>query len=152
MKKFTIIMVACALFAACQNSGKTSSNGDNAQDSVLNDTAVGADTLVYEGTVPAADGPGIRYTLHIASDSTKGYHLTETYLEAENGKDKSFEYDGQVEAVSKTVDGKSLNGLKLNLGKDNSLYFKQVGDSVLRMVNDEFEEAVSEANYDLKLK
>ncbi len=44
-------------------------------------------------------------------------------------------------------------GLKLSTGKNDvsELYFVSVGDSVLRMVNDELEEAASANSYDLKL-
>lgn len=42
------------------------------------------------------------------------------------------------------------DGLKLNLGEDDDEYFVQLDDSVLRMVNEDLEEAASGLNYDLK--
>ena len=77
-----------------------------------------------------------------------------TYLEAENGKDKAFDYNGVAEVVTKTVGGKEKKAYKFSLGeKEAPAYFMIVDDSTLRAVNDQLEEAVTkDLNYDLKLK
>ena len=151
MKKLMLIVAACAAMVACKQSGKTAENM-NGNDSVTDSVVV--DSMVYEGTLPAADGPGIRYNLALAGDSTNGYHLTMTYLEAENGKDKAFDYNGVAEIVTKTVGGKEKKAYKFSLGeKEAPAYFMIVDDSTLRAVNDQLEEAVTKGlNYDLKLK
>ena len=138
MKKLMLIVAACAAMVACKQSGKTAENM-NGNDSVT-------DSVV--------DGPGIRYSLALAGDSTNGYHLTMTYLEAENGKDKAFDYNGVAEVVTKTVGGKEKKAYKFSLGeKEAPAYFMIVDDSTLRAVNDQLEEAVTkDLNYDLKLK
>lgn len=110
------------------------------------------DTLRYEGVLPAADGPGIRYELAFAQDSTRGFAATVTYLEAENGQDQSYSYTGRPEEVTVQRDGKEVKGIKLPFEKDEALYLLQVNDSTYRVVNDSLEEAATDLNYDLKLK
>lgn len=124
------------------------------------------DDQVYTGVVPAADGPGIRYTLKLDYEDDKNnmegdYDLVETYLEADtvatNGvKDNvSFKSEGDFTVVDQ-------NGKKyLKLVKDakdsnpqaaSDLYFEVSSDSTLTMVNSQLEPAVSDSlNYTLKL-
>ena len=69
MKKLLTLAVAAALVAACNNTGKTASTGAGV-DSLAQDSTLG-DSVRYEGVIPAADGPGIKYNVAIASnDST----------------------------------------------------------------------------------
>lgn len=150
MKRFFIMMATCAMLASCHNTGKNASGNDEG-----NSTETGAtvtDTLTYEGIVPAADGPGIRYTLAMTKDSTKGFHLKATYIEAENGKDKTFEYEGKAENITQADGGGTKNAIKLNLGENDAMYMLQVDDSTMRLVNKDLEESVTNLNYDLKLK
>ncbi|KGI61294.1 hypothetical protein HMPREF3034_01052 [Prevotella sp. DNF00663] len=146
-KTFIMLLAAGALIASCQPKSKTGANSEST-DSV----AAVADTTVFEGTVPAADGPGTRYTVKLANDSTLGFAVVETYLEAENGQDQTNNYTGKAENIEKTVDGKQVKGLKLHLGDANDLYFTQPNDSTLRMVSDELQESATGLNYDLKKK
>lgn len=146
MKKMFLALAACAVLASCQQKGKT------AEPTGTNDS-ITTDSLRFEGVLPAADGPGIRYQLTLADDGSNGFSLVQTYLEAENGKDSTFCYTGIKEDITKTADGKETKGIKLPLGKDGTAeYFIQVNDSTLRMVNEELEEAASELNYDLTRK
>ena len=150
MKKIMILAVACAALAACQPKAKPATN-----EAGTDTTAVAAtDTTHYEGVVPAADGPGIRYELALANDSTDGFVLTETYLAAKDGKDETHTYNGKKEVMKKTVNGKEQTAYKFDLGKDGGVsYFLVVDDSTLRMVNEELEEAATGADkYDLKRK
>lgn len=149
MKKVFVLMAACATMVACQQKGKADAEakaGDTAQ------TEVAADTMHYEGVVAAADGPGIRYEIALAADSTNGFSMKETYLEAENGKEKVSNYSGNAEKIEKDVNGAKKVAYKFATGKDGAVYFLQANDSTLRMVNEELEESVTkELNYDLKL-
>ncbi|MDE7181083.1 MAG: copper resistance protein NlpE [Muribaculaceae bacterium] len=121
---------------------------------------------MYTGVVPAADGPGVRYTLKLDYEDDENnlagdYDLVETYLEADtvavNGiKDNvSFKSEGDFSVVEQ-------NGKKyLKLVKDakdsnpqavSDLYFEVSSDSTLTMVNSELQPAVdSTLNYTLKL-
>lgn len=120
----------------------------------------------YTGILPAADCPGIQYTLKLDYEDDKNnmegdYDLVETYLEADsvassgvkNGK--SFTSEGDFTVVEQ-------NGKKyLKLVKDAkdssadataSLNFEVTNDSTLTMVNAQLEPAVSDSlNYTLKL-
>ncbi|GAB6976908.1 copper resistance protein NlpE N-terminal domain-containing protein [Prevotella falsenii] len=148
MKKVFVLMAVCATMVACQQKGKADAEaktGDTAQVET-------ADTVRYTGEVPAADGPGIRYEIALAADSTNGFYMKETYIEAENGKDAVNNYTGTAEKIEKDVNGTKKVAYKFATGKDGAIYFLQVNDSTLRMVNDQLEESGSkELNYDLKL-
>ncbi|HEY9551604.1 MAG TPA: copper resistance protein NlpE N-terminal domain-containing protein [Prevotella sp.] len=151
MKKLMMIVAACAAMVACNQSGKTATNMDG-NDS-LADSAMNA-SAVYEGTIPAADGPGIRYNLELSGDTANTFHLTETYLAVDNGKDEAKEYDGKAELMTKTVNGEEKKAYKLDLGEgETAQYLLVVNDSTLRLVNDRLEESANkDLNYDLKLK
>ena len=66
---------------------------------VYKNQALGAlQTRTYEGILPAASSPGIRYSLTIQNQEHSGdgtFTLTMTYIEAENGKDAIFNYKGK---------------------------------------------------------
>jgi copper homeostasis protein (lipoprotein) len=47
----------------------------------------------YTGTLPCAGCPGLRLTLALRPDGT--YQLRQTYLEAEQGRDRSFVHQGR---------------------------------------------------------
>jgi hypothetical protein len=152
MKKTFILMAAAvAMLAACngnKNAKTAAAQDSTATASDTNDTTTqaGSDSLVYEGMTPAADCEGIRY--RIAMDAQKkNFTAKEDYMETETQVKNTFYEKGTIAPYTKN--GKK--GLKFSTGKDDALYFVTVGDSTLRMVNAELEEAVS-GNYDLKLK
>ena len=135
MKKVLFILAVGAFALSSCNQKKT--EGAEQVDS----TQVVADRI--------ADGPGTKYVVALTKDTPAHFHVTETLLAAENGKDQVNEYNGVAEEV--TV-GQN-KGLKLTLGEGNALYLKQIDETTYRMVNDQLEEAVSkDLNYDLKLK
>ncbi len=150
MKNALLAIAVIAMMArCCGKSCKPMASTAADSTAVTNDTTkVANDSLVYEGTVPAADCAGIRY--RIAMDAQKkAYSMKEDYMESDTKVKDSFNEKGTVEPYSKN--GKK--GLKLSTGKNGSeLYFVSVGDSVLRMVNDDLEEAASANSYDLKLR
>lgn len=134
--------------------------------SCANGACADLDDLTYTGVLPAADGPGIRYTLKLDYDDDKknlegDYDLVETYLEAD-----STSVNGIKDNVSLKSEGDftvvEQNGKKyLKLVKDvkdsnpnaaSALYFEVASDSTLTMVNAELQPAVSDSlNYTLKL-
>lgn len=104
MKK-TMMMTAVAvmaLTAAC--TGKKTAENAAAQDttSVVDSTTPSLDLAVvagtYEGTLPAADCPGIKTVLTLNTDST--YELKQDYIDRKDGHDEAsgvFEVlDGNV--------------------------------------------------------
>ena len=150
MKKLLMMVAACALIASCDQKGKKAA-GTNPNDSIMAVDTTASDSLKYSGTIPAADGPGIKYTVTLAADSTNGYTLEEVYLEAENGKDAANTYTGKAEMIKKDVKGKAVQAYKLAMDKGSNLYLLVKDDSTLRVVNDKLEEPASQNNYDLKL-
>jgi hypothetical protein len=148
MKRILFLLAVTAMFAACngnKNAKTASAQASTAIDST-DTSAQNGDSLVYEGMTPAADCEGIRY--RIAMDAQKkNFTAKEDYMETETQVKNTFYEKGTIAPYEKN--GKK--GLKFSTGKDDALYFVTVGDSTLRMVNDELEEAVS-GNYDLKLK
>ena len=155
MKKFFLLAVAAVALpglASCSK-GDCKSNCDAPKDD-----------MTYTGVVPAADGPGVRYTLTVDydHDGLKGdYDLVETYLEADttsvNGiKDNvSFKSEGDFTVTEK--DGKKY--LKLvkdakdsNANASDALFFEVGADNAtLTMVNSDLEAAVMPELYTLTL-
>ena len=153
MKKVIMLAAVVAALVSCQ------SKGTKAEEAAADSLAVVMEptmeeTQVYEGVLPAADGPGIRYVLTLntlanAADTT--YTLDVTYLDAEGpGKNKSFTSKGKKEVIQKDVDNKKKTAIKLTPNDgDTPVYFVVVNDTTLRLVNDSLQEAVSDLNYDI---
>lgn len=138
MKKTAIFSLALLALTACSGNKQQAQNAD----------AAASDSTVYEGRIPAADCFGIDYRLALATDSTKGFALDETYMKDSLTADTAYHYQGM--AADTTVNGSRFYVLKG--GEDDTFRFKVVDDSTLRLVNNDFEEAASGLNYDLKLK
>lgn len=104
----------------------------------------------YEGVLPAADCPGVIYSLTLNADiegSDTLFMLKQTYLEAgENGGNISFELQG----VQRMREGKYIQ-LYPNNG-EQQMNFYQVDDNTIRYVNADFQPIANGLNYDLKRK
>lgn len=93
---------------------------------------------VYEGVIPCADCEGIRVTLRLDPDST--FLAENTYLEAENGQDRSFYEPGRWE----------ISGDKITLrGGEEEKFYRLVDGQRLQMLDSEGQEIRSAANYTL---
>ena len=151
MKKLFMMVAACAVIASCNQTGKNA-KVENPQDSVMSvDTTAAAAGVTYSGTIPAADGPGIKYTVTLSGDSAKTFKMEEVYLQAKDGKDDVKTYTGAVENMKKDVERKAVTAYKLPMDKDNALYLLVKDDATLSVVNDQLEEAASGNDYTLKL-
>ena len=154
MKKVMMIAAIAAALVSCQSKG-TQNNDSTVDEGVL--TVAGNDSsavAVYEGILPAADGPGIQYVLSVDSvgpDGESGYTLVTTYLDADGpGKNKSFTTTGKKEMIQKDVNNKKKTAIKLTPDNGEApVYFVVVNDTTLRLVNDSLQEAVSDLNYDI---
>ena len=90
---YLAMATAVALTASCN--GKKTAQADAANDStsVTDTTAAGENVDLaavagtYEGTLPAADCPGIKTVLTINADST--YELKQDYIERKDGHDEA---------------------------------------------------------------
>ena len=85
--------VAVALTTSCNGKKTASADADHDSTSVADTTVAGENVdLVavagtYEGTLPAADCPGIKTVLTINADST--YELKQDYIERKDGHDEA---------------------------------------------------------------
>ena len=153
MKKVIMLAAVVAALASCQSKANKAAEAE--ADSLSIEMApITEVTEVYEGTLPAADGPGIQYVLSVDSvgpDGESGYTLVTTYLDAEGqGKNKSSTSKGKKQVIKKTVDNKQKTAYKLTPNDgDAPVYFVVVNDTTLRLVNDSLQEAVSDLNYDI---
>ena len=129
MKKVIMLAAVVAALASCQSKANKAAEAQ-ADSLAIAMTPITELTEVYEGTLPAADGPGIDYvlTLNAATDGVDTvYTLDMTYLDAEGqGQNKLTPKDGEA-----------------------PMYFVVVNDTTLRLVNDSLQEAVSNLNYDI---
>lgn len=149
-----MIAAIAAALVSCQSKGNQN-NVTVMDEGVMavegNDSSAVA---VYEGILPAADGPGIEYVLSVDSvgpNGESGYTLVTTYLDAEGaGKNKTFTSKGKKEVIKKDVNKTKKTALKLTPSNgDAPVYFVIVNDTTLRLVNDSLQETVSDLNYDI---
>lgn len=154
MKKVIMLAAVVAALASCQSKAhKTAAEEADSLGVVM--TPITSMTEVYEGTLPAADGPGIDYvlTLNATTDGMDTtYTLDMTYLDAAGkGKNQSFTSKGKQQTVRKMVNKKPVTAVKLTPtnGNDAPMYFVVVNDTTLRLVNDSLQEAISNLNYDI---
>ena len=108
----------------------------------------------YEGLLPAASCPGIRYTLTVSAPRHSGdgtFSLTLTYLEAENGEDRSYHYAGK-RLTQRGMPGDNDATVWQLVADDGRERFNFLveSDSVLTLLNDNFERSDSELNYSLR--
>ena len=156
MKKVMMIAAIAAALVSCQSKG-TQNNDSAVGEGVL--TVAGNDSsavAVYEGLLPAADGPGIQYVLSVDSvgpDGESGYTLVTTYLDAEGQRKEQRASLPKVK--NKVIKKDSEQQTKKTAYKltpsdgDAPVYFVVVNDTTLRLVNDSLQEAVSDLNYDI---
>ena len=99
--------------------------------------------VVFKGTLPAADCPGIVYELTLEEEPLlmldEKYYLfvlKKTYLEANNGRDTTFTLDGQAERIY--VEAELPRGayelLRLKNNNEN-VNFEILDDSTLCLLN-----------------
>ena len=140
MRKYALMAAAAVMMTACQPGNEKKHAVAADKDEVLVET--------YVGNLPAADGPGIIYELTLNAESLENvYSLDMVYLEGGcDGNDTVYNVKGRIQHLGK-------NAMKLiPVNGDPEMFFKQVNDSTLRLVNDQLEEAESGINYDLKKK
>lgn len=153
MKKVIMLAAVVAALASCQSkANKTVAEQTDSLGVVM--SPITSMTEVYEGTLPAADGPGIDYvlTLNATTDGMDTtYTLDMTYLDADGqGKNKSFTSKGKQQTIRKVVNKKPVTAVKLTpKGGADPMYFVIVNDTTLRLVNDSLQEAISDLNYDI---
>lgn len=122
MKRKLIVLTvgALAVLSSCTEKKTTANATDKDSTSVVDTTAtddnyvdLAAVSGTYEGTLPAADCPGIKTVLTIKADST--YQLQQDYIDKKNGHD-------EASGVFKVLDGKRLMLVRPSSGEHT--YYK----------------------------
>lgn len=122
MKRKLIVLTVGALtvLSSCTEKKTTANATDKDSTSVVDITAtddnyvdLAAVSGTYEGTLPAADCPGIKTVLTIKADST--YQLQQDYIDKKNGHD-------EASGVFKVLDGKRLMLVRPSSGEQT--YYK----------------------------
>lgn len=119
------------------------------------DFALGAwQSYTYEGLLPAASGPGIRYSLTVRSHQHSGdgtFSLTMTYIEAEDGKDQSFSYTGK-RFTQRGIpgDNDAIVWQLVTDDKKDIFNFLYEDEQTLTLLNDKFEKNSTGLDYTLK--
>lgn len=111
-------------------------------------------TQTYEGVLPCADCPGIRYDLTIRCHEKSGegtFSLSQTYLEAEDGKDATFVTNGKCITLQGIPGEKNVTVWQLvSDNGDEVMNFLCENDSTITLIGDDFKKAETELNYSLK--
>lgn len=133
MKRKLIVLTvgALAVLSSCTEK-KTTANATDKDSTSVVDTTVTDDNYVdlaavsgtYEGTLPAADCPGIKTVLTIKADST--YQLQQDYIDKKNGHD-------EASGVFKVLDGKVLMLVRPSSGEQT--YYKVKDNSSIVMTD-----------------
>lgn len=132
MKKVLFFAVACLSLMACGNKAQSEQNADSL-------SAQTADSLVFEGQFPNADGGQMNVKLALAQDSTKGFVLAEDTTMSK----------GTYEEVT----AGDKKGYKLTVSPEDVRYYAINGDSVLSASADStLAPAASGMKYELKRK
>ena len=153
--------IACiALFSACSSDPKQQGQENAATAQLLSDTlpadSSAQETLVFEGLLPAASGPGIVYNLRVNSPRHSGdgtFRLSLTYKEAEDGQDKTFTYSGR-RYTQRGIPGHNDATVWQMVTDDKQEIFNFLlqDRETLILLNDQFEVPQSKQNYALTLK
>lgn len=131
MKKNLMILAVAALavFASCSDKKAAQSVVDKDSVSVVDNTASENANLdlasiagTYEGTFPAADGPGIKTVLTIKADGT--YQIEQDYIDQKDGHD-------EASAVFKVLDDNVLMLVRPSSGEHTFYKVKDANSIVL---------------------
>ena len=133
MKRKLIVLTvgALAVLSSCTEKKTTANATDKDSTSVVDTTAtddnyvdLAAVSGTYEGTLPAADRPGIKTVLTIKADST--YQLQQDYIDKKNGHD-------EASGVFKVLNGKVLMLVRPSSGEQT--YYKVKDNSSIVMTD-----------------
>ena len=109
MKKVLFFAVACLSMMACGNKAQSEQAGDSL-------TAQTADSLVFEGQFPNADGGEMAVKLALAQDSTKGFTLAEdSTVSPEDVRFFAINGDSVLSASADSTLAPAASGMKYDL-------------------------------------
>lgn len=116
-----LAVIAAAMMVACNGKKTAQDETKNDSVSVADSVSAGVDLTAvagtYEGTLPAADCPGIKTVLTINADST--YQLQQDYIDRKDGHD-------EASGVLQVLDGNVMMLVRPSSGEHS---FYKVKDS-----------------------
>lgn len=122
-------MSSLAILASCTGKKTTPNAADNDSANVVDTTASDKDNVdlasvagTYEGTLPAADCPGIKTVLTINADST--YLLKQDYIDKKDGHD-------EASGIFKVLDGKVLMLVRPSTGEQTFYKVKDANSIIM---------------------
>lgn len=128
-KLIVLTIISLAILASCTWKKTTPNAADNDSANVVDTTASDKDNVdlasvagTYEGTLPAADCPGIKTVLTINADST--YLLKQDYIDKKDGHD-------EASGIFKVLDGKVLMLVRPSTGEQTFYKVKDANSIIM---------------------
>ena len=128
-KLIVLAISSLAILASCTVKKTTPNAADNDSANVVDTTASDNDNVdlasvagTYEGTLPAADCPGIKTVLTINADST--YLLKQDYIDKKDGHD-------EASGIFKVLDGKVLMLVRPSTGEQTFYKVKDANSIIM---------------------
>lgn len=128
-KLIVLAISSLAILASCTGKETTPNAADNDSANVVDTTASDKDNVdlasvagTYEGTLPAADCPGIKTVLTINADST--YLLKQDYIDKKDGHD-------EASGIFKVLDGKVLMLVRPSTGEQTFYKVKDANSIIM---------------------
>ncbi|MBK9637369.1 MAG: copper resistance protein NlpE N-terminal domain-containing protein [Bacteroidetes bacterium] len=152
MKKWiwSIAIVVLLQNSACtRNSQNATITVDTVETDFFDGLTPSTAEFTFEGILPCADCMGIKTNLVINNDSLS-YFLTETYM-GKNNPDSVFLRSGTFTRLTATDSVSTI--LQLSAAKELSpLFYKVIGDSILKKLDNQGQEILGNHNYLLTRK
>ena len=128
--KLTVLAISSlAIMTSCTGKKTTPNAADNDSANVVDTTASNKDNVdltsvagTYEGTLPAADCPGIKTVITINADST--YLLKQDYIDKKDGHD-------EASGIFKVLDGKVLMLVRPSTGEQTFYKVKNANSIIM---------------------
>ena len=123
-----VAVMAAAVMVSCNGKKTAQNDANNDSTSVTDTTATGENVDLatvagtYEGTLPAADCPGIKTVLTINADST--YLLKQDYIDKKDGHD-------EASGIFKVLDGKVLMLVRPSTGEQTFYKVKNANSIIM---------------------
>ena len=128
-KLIVLAISSLAIMTSCTGKKTTPNAADNDSANVVDTTASNKDNVdltsvagTYEGTLPAADCPGIKTVITINADST--YLLKQDYIDKKDGHD-------EASGIFKVLDGKVLMLVRPSTGEQTFYTVKNANSIIM---------------------
>lgn len=128
-KLIVLAISSLAIMTSCTGKKTTPNAADNDSANVVDTTASNKDNVdlasvagTYEGTLPAADCPGIKTVITINADST--YLLKQDYIDKKDGHD-------EASGIFKVLDGKVLMLVRPSTGEQTFYKVKNANSIIM---------------------